>query len=117
MRRLALKYVDRLAGRVWQSGPFAKKVDSLDIQEVANVIAALESARYYTKHMLNCKSFQSAADLLTYALSLVKLPGIFCEFGVASGKTINHIARVSGTRLIHGIRRVYWLTGGLAKQV
>jgi hypothetical protein len=102
MRKLALNLVDRFAERVWQSGPFARKGDSIDIREVANTIAALEPARYYTKHMLTCKSFESATDLLTHALSLVKLPGIFCEFGVASGKTINHIARVSGGRLIHG---------------
>ncbi len=79
-----------------------KKTDSFDVQEIANLMAALESARYYTKYMLKCKTFQSTTDLLSYALSRVTLSGIFCEFGVASGHTINHIARGLKDRQIHG---------------
>jgi hypothetical protein len=52
--------------------------------------------------MLQCKTFQNTNDLLSYALSNVTIPGIFCEFGVASGNTINHIARVARERQIHG---------------
>ena len=53
MKTLALELVDRLSAHVWKSGPFAKKIDSFNVQEVTSLIAALESARYYTKHMLN----------------------------------------------------------------
>lgn len=102
MKTLALNLVDRISGRVWKSGPFARKTESFDVREVASLIATFESARYYTKHMLNCKTFESATDLLSHALSAAKLPGIYCEFGVASGHTINHIARVMEGRLIHG---------------
>jgi Macrocin-O-methyltransferase (TylF) len=102
MKRLALELVDRLSGRVWKTGPFANKADSFDVQQLANLIAALESAKYYTKYMLKCKTFQNTTDLLSYALSVAALPGAICEFGVASGSTINHIAHILPGRQIHG---------------
>jgi hypothetical protein len=41
---LAKDFVDRLLSYVWKSGPFAKKTDRFDGQEIANLMAALESA-------------------------------------------------------------------------
>ena len=52
--------------------------------------------------MLNCKKFQNALDLLSHTLSIAALPGVICEFGVASGNTINHIALLKPEREIHG---------------
>jgi len=101
MKRLALELVDRFSRRMWKAGPLAKG-DSFDVEQIANLMAAFESARYYTRRMLNCKKSQNALDLLSYALSLATLPGVICEFGVASGRTINHIAMVKPERVIHG---------------
>ena len=102
MKKFALDLVDRLSARVWSSGPFVKKTDSYNLQELAGLVAGIESAIYYTKHMLTCRAFLNVTDLLSYGLSRVRIPGVFCEFGVASGTTINHIARVSQGRYIHG---------------
>ena len=102
MKTLARRLRSRFSERLFVPHPFAKKTNSYDLREIAAFVAALESASYYTKHMLKCKSFECATDLLTHALSLVKLPGVICEFGVATGTTINHIARVSAGRIIHG---------------
>ncbi len=102
MKALARRLMNHLSAHLSKPHPFTKKTDSYDLREIAAFVAALESANYYTKHMLKCKSFECATDLLTHALSLVKLPGIICEFGVATGTTINHIARLSGGRIIHG---------------
>ena len=96
MKRLALNLVDRLSRRIWKSSPFA------DIEQTASLIAVFESARYYTMHMLHCESFRSALELLTYATSKISIPGMICEFGVASGTTINHLARSLPGRQIHG---------------
>jgi Methyltransferase domain len=97
MIKLVLDLVD-VHGHVWKTRPFTSQKSDLNLRKVA----AVESARYCRKHMLNCELFQSAMDLLSYALSRVTFPGIFCEFGVASGKTINHIARASAGNQIHG---------------
>ena len=102
MKTFVLDLLDRLSARVWKSGPIGKKTDFHDIQGLANLIAGIESARYYAKYMLQCKTFQNKNDLLPYALSNVTIPGIFSEFGVASGTTINHIARIARERQIHG---------------
>ena len=102
MKTLARRLRNRFSEHLSKPRPFTKKTNSYDLREIAAFVAALESANYYTKHMLKCKSFECATDLLTHALSLVKLPGIICEFGVATGTTINHIARLSGGRIIHG---------------
>jgi hypothetical protein len=99
MKRLALHLADRLSRRIWKSGSFA---DSFDIEQIASLIAGFESARYYTKHMLHCESFHNALELLAYATSKVSIPGTICEFGIASGTTINHLARLQPGRQIHG---------------
>lgn len=75
---------------------------STNVQTVADYIAARESAEYYSEKMLNCSIFDNASDLLTFALGRVEIPGLFCEFGVASGRTINHIATICPDKTIHG---------------
>jgi hypothetical protein len=110
MKRLALHFVDRLSRRIWKNGPLA------DIEQTAILIAGFESARYYTKYMLHCESFHSALELLTYATSKISIPGMICEFGVASGTTINHLARSLPGRQIHGFDSfaglpINWRTG------
>jgi macrocin-O-methyltransferase TylF-like protien len=55
---------------------------------------ALESTvDYVERRMLEVASFPSKFELLTSALTRIKKDGgLFCEFGVFSGGTINHIA-------------------------
>ena len=66
--------------------------DSFDILEVACFRAALDSADHYEKHFLTCPAFDSDLSLLSKALELARPDGLFLEFGVASGRTINHMA-------------------------
>lgn len=66
--------------------------DSFDILEVACFKAALDSAEHYEKHFLTCAAFDSDLSLLSKALDLAQPNGLFLEFGVASGRTISHIA-------------------------
>jgi hypothetical protein len=66
--------------------------DSYDILEVACFRAALDSADHYEKHFLTCPAFDSDLSLLSKALDLASPNGLFLEFGVASGRTINHMA-------------------------
>jgi Macrocin-O-methyltransferase (TylF) len=66
--------------------------DSFDILDVACFKAALDSADHYEKHFLTCPAFDSDLSLLSKALDLAQPNGLFLEFGVASGRTISHMA-------------------------
>ena len=78
-----------------------KKTDAYDILTIARIQAAFESAGYYSKYMSLANSFPDAMALLTHAMSIRKIDGQILEFGVASGKTINHLAALTDQR-IHG---------------
>jgi predicted O-methyltransferase YrrM len=66
--------------------------DSFDILSVAYFKAALDSADHYEKHFLTCPAFDNDLSLLSKALDLAQPSGLFLEFGVASGRTISHMA-------------------------
>ena len=61
--------------------------------EVAFLKAAYESAAYYEQHLITTPAFASDLDLLSAAVQVSNPNGLFLEFGVASGRTISHIAR------------------------
>jgi hypothetical protein len=70
----------------------------LNISAMRQHKALVETADYVDTHMPHLDSFGSAFDLLTAALTHVKdRNGLFLEFGVFSGQTINHVAaRIDG---------------------
>jgi hypothetical protein len=78
-----------------------KKTDSYDILTFANLYAAFESSKYYSEKMHKAANFQSDLLLLTHAMDLRKVNGQILEFGVASGRTINHIASLT-TQIVFG---------------
>jgi hypothetical protein len=85
-----------------QEAPFRRpKGDSFDILDVAFFAAALESARFYEETMLTALAFGSDLELLTHAMSVAPTEGLILEFGVASGRTVRHLASLTG-RHIHG---------------
>jgi hypothetical protein len=76
--------------------------DSFDILEVACFKAALDSADHYEKHFLTCPAFENSLSLLSRALDLAQPNGLFLEFGVASGRTISHMALNTPRIHFHG---------------
>ena len=76
--------------------------DKLDIFEEMEHIACRESAEYALKHMLTTRRFANSAELLAYAVANTSIDGLFCEFGVYSGKTINLIAQNKPEKTIYG---------------
>ena len=92
-----------------------KPTDSYDVIHMATLGAAFDSASYYSSNMHLSKNFSNNIDLLTHSISLIRVPGLICEFGVASGRTINHIATlcestVFGFDVFTGLPEV-WRTG------
>ena len=91
-----LEQLEWVAQRTAQLSPLLKKLrgDSFNVLEVAFLKAAYESAAYYEQHMLTTPAFASDLDLLSAAVKISNPHGLFLEFGVASGRTISHIAKV-----------------------
>ncbi len=69
-----------------------KKTDSYDIITFANIQSAFESAKYYSTKMSKAINFESDLALLKHAIDIRTIDGQILEFGVASGRTINHIS-------------------------
>jgi hypothetical protein len=88
--------------RTFADAVLGRHTDSLDILHFAKIDAALSSARYYCEHAARASNFEDDVALLQFALSQVSLDGLYCEFGVASGRTINWIAQTRPQATIHG---------------
>ena len=78
-----------------------KITDSYDILVIANLHAAFESANYYCKNMNKAANYENDLSLLQHALEIRKKEGLILEFGVASGRTINHISSLV-TQTVYG---------------
>lgn len=63
-----------------------------DISSERQRIALNSTARYVGQHMLHAEVLQDGPHLLTFALERTSPPGLYLEFGVASGTTVNLIA-------------------------
>src|SRR5712692_11036521 len=57
---------------------------------------------YIERAMPDAVGFEAPAEVLAFALDMVKIDGHYLEFGVFTGGTIRFIARRAGGRLIHG---------------
>jgi hypothetical protein len=66
--------------------------DGSHIDAVAGLASSIDSANYASSYMVNTRRFDGALSLLTEAVRLADPNGLFLEFGVASGTTINHMA-------------------------
>ena len=75
--------------------------DSFDVLDVAFLSAAIESASFYEEFMLTARAFETDLLLLSHAMSMAPTQGLILEFGVASGRTIRHVAGIT-SRNIHG---------------
>lgn len=90
--------------RVWEIVQRPRDISSrrpCNIEDAMYRNACRESAEYAAAHMSGVTSFPGRQDLFTLALSRVTVDGLFLEFGVAEGNSINFIAdRVKGE--VHG---------------
>jgi hypothetical protein len=89
-----LQQLEWVAQRTAQLNPLLRKLhDSFNVLEIACLRAAYESAAYYEQHLLTAPAFESDLHLLSAAVKVSNPNGLVLEFGVASGRTINHIAK------------------------
>lgn len=102
MKSLVKQVARKASKTLLQEALFGRpRGDSFDVLDVAYFAAALDSARFYEEFMLTAAAFDDELSLLTHALHLAPADGLILEFGVASGRTIRHIASLT-QRPIHG---------------
>ena len=78
------------------------KTDSIDVDLAARNLAAASSAHYLTSKMRQAHNFATDYDLHEAVRDWVNIDGHKLEFGVASGRTIRHWARLWPNDTIHG---------------
>ena len=80
--------------------------DVMDYDVTAVRLASESSARYMIEHMRAVPNFDTDYDFHDWIVRTQLAPklgaGMVAEFGVATGRTINHIARLLPHRVIHG---------------
>jgi hypothetical protein len=64
--------------------------------------ALAETVEYIKSDMSNALIRKDAFGVLSMASKQARLDGLYLEFGVRSGSTINHLARLSPKRTVHG---------------
>ena len=81
--------------------------DSVDVDFTARRLASEESAEYMVRHMRQARNFTTDYDLHEWVAgqtdpALMEGNGLILEFGVATGRTLNHWARLWPEHTIHG---------------
>lgn len=80
--------------------------DSFDTDFTARRLASESSARFITENMRTARNFSCDYDLHEWVAQRVDPDlawgGLFLEFGVATGRTLNHWARLFPQNIMHG---------------
>ncbi|WP_354259059.1 class I SAM-dependent methyltransferase [Bradyrhizobium sp. F1.13.3] len=85
-----------------RDGFLGGRYGSFNVLRLAKFVAGFDAAQYYLDHMLACPRFATKFDLMTSANNWATIDGLTLEFGVASGRTINHLAALNPERQIFG---------------
>jgi hypothetical protein len=80
--------------------------DVIDYDATAVRLASEDSARYMIEHMRAVPNFETDYDLHDWVVGEVDLDlmhkGLVLEFGVATGRTLNHFARLLPGKTVYG---------------
>jgi methyltransferase family protein len=98
-RRLATRVIARIGAEL----TYLLEADTHDIARARQRRAADEAAEFVDRYLPQIQSFRDRFEVLEHSLGQVDpgIQGLYCEFGVATGTTINFIANhVRGE--IHG---------------
>ena len=105
---LALLEDETFAGEVWKKTNIRPRTEDFSYAHVPNSvtneifrIATHESARFAREHMSDVRWLPTPFDVLAHCVEQVEVEGLYLEFGVFSGTTINFIASKVETT-VHG---------------
>jgi predicted O-methyltransferase YrrM len=75
--------------------------DGADLSRIEKLAAAIDSANYLNTQMAGCARYETDAALLAAAMAARTIrDGLVLEFGVFSGRTINHLAALEPGRVV-----------------
>ena len=83
-------------------GLFAGAPQTSNLIQMAEYLATVDSAAYWTEHMLQSELAADHFVLLKRALDWCSIDGLILEFGVASGRTVNHLANLRPAQTVFG---------------
>lgn len=78
------------------------ELGSYNLEKLAVLAASIDSSRYMVRHMQGAHRARNAIDLLSHAVRTIPPEGFILEFGVASGRTITHLANLLPHRQLFG---------------
>ena len=103
---LCEKKIDELLAIVKDNNQKLYRMDwepNQNIRKKIYDIANFQTAEYVMRHMPKAKAFNYPLNILDYALQQVVISnGLYLEFGVFSGRTINYIANIISDKIIYG---------------
>jgi predicted O-methyltransferase YrrM len=76
-----------------------KHTDVYDVLSAAQMVASFDSAAYFNRNMSAAANYRNGLDLLSHAMQLRSVAGPILEFGVATGRTINHLASLTAEQI------------------
>jgi hypothetical protein len=79
----------------------ALEADARNIERARRRQAAVEAAQFIVEHMPETPAYDGRWEMLRESLKQVRVKGLYCEFGVYQGATINFIASLT-PETVHG---------------
>lgn len=79
-----------------------KNLKDVSLTDFMIASAKQSTAKYIIEKMPKVSVLNDALELLTFSLGKVEKEGLFLEFGVFSGRTVNHISLIKRDTTIYG---------------
>ena len=97
-----LSKLERLISRVIKSHARTITDKEIDLQHQLQIQATKESIEFINNNMSDIMIFENRDGIRDFTLSNITIDGLFLEFGVFEGDSINVIAKKMKNKTIHG---------------
>jgi hypothetical protein len=100
LKKYARIFLNKVRGPV----PKFLGVDGFNVAEIMKLRAALDTADYCVENLPMAISFKTNVEMLSFCIEKISpklLNGLYLEFGVASGTSINQLAEKT-SKIVHG---------------
>ncbi|HCI58181.1 MAG: class I SAM-dependent methyltransferase [Bacteroidetes bacterium] len=102
MKKMLLRMIFKILDKYFKSqnyvnaqNKYFKSHYAFDIETQLRIRALQSTCEFIEKNMSHLPMFKNKQDALDFSLKQVKISGLYCEFGVYKGASVNHIAKVT----------------------